>query len=123
MSQKTTATLKQIGADIAANLQSSMAEIQQRMEKIDGVITDLRAAGVELEIYEDNCHVTSFATRRAYGSVILKVTNHASASIVKPICEKHGGDWFEPDTTVLSTMYEINVHIYGVNHSAQDTAA
>lgn len=123
MTTATPITLTQIAADIAANLQASMADIQLRMAKIDDVIAELRAAGVEIEIFERNCRVGSFAYSPAYASVILKVTNFAAASIVKPICKKHGGDWFDPDETVLSTMYDINVHIYGVDHSEEGKAA
>lgn len=110
-------TMTEIAADIAANLAANMADIQQRMGQLDAVLDDLRAAGVELEIKPGRACICNYDAGTPYGSVTLQTTNNQPASTVRTICEKHGGDWFEPEKSVLSTMYGINVHIYGLDHS------
>ena len=110
-------TAAQLAATLATKLQADLADILHRMAKIDDVVADLRAAGIELDIQTNAGSLHCYSAGDPDGSVRLLVTNHAHASIVRPICEKHGGDWFEPTDSVLSVMCGISVFIYGVDHS------
>lgn len=99
-------TMTEIAADIAANLAANMADIQQRMSKLDATLEDLRAAGVELEIVAHGCYAIAHASNRVSSNVTIHTTNHPTASTVRHIIEKHGGDWYITESrAVLSDLY------------------
>lgn len=113
-------TMTEIAAALAANLAPSMADIQQRMAQLDPVLDELRAAGVTLEIRISACRLNSYTDLKPDASVGLTTHNSPAASIVRSICEKHGGGWYCPEETALSTMHGINVHIFGLDLTDQE---
>lgn len=88
-------TMTEIAADIAANLAANVADIQQRMGKLDAVLEDLRAAGVEWEIDTQRCTIFCTYGQPAFGNAWFQITKHPGTDgIMHDICIKHGSDWY-----------------------------
>lgn len=109
------ATLIPLFEQIEATITTNLADLKQRSGLVDKLLDALQAAGIQYDVNVYCCSVHA-RTDRAQASFSINLKNTPVESVVRPICEQNGSDWYtDPESkNVLLDVHGVSLHIRGL---------